>query len=136
LSNTSAEFTSKRLELLIAVVPGLSRIAILWNTGRLGHAMQINEIHAVAARLGIHLEILGVRGPQECERAFSTMSDKGVGAVNVLDDAMFFNERTRLAALAAKSQVPAMYGHGGYVEAGGLLSYGPNLPALFRRAAT
>jgi putative tryptophan/tyrosine transport system substrate-binding protein len=76
-----------------------------------------------------------VRSPQEFERAFSTMVDKGVGAVNVLDDGMFYNERTRLAALAAQSQIPAIYGNRGFVEAGGLLSYGPNLPALFRRAA-
>jgi putative tryptophan/tyrosine transport system substrate-binding protein len=136
LSNTSEEFATKRLELLTAVVPGLSRMAILWYTGRPGHATQINEIHAIAVRVGIRLEILGVQSPQEFERAFSTMVDKSVGAVNVLDDATFFHERTRLAALAAKSRIPAIYGNRGFVEAGGLLSYGPNLPALFRRAAT
>jgi putative tryptophan/tyrosine transport system substrate-binding protein len=136
LSNTSAAFASKRLELLTEAVPGLSRMAILRYADRPRHASEIEAIHAVAARVGIHLEVLEVRSPQEFERAFSTMVEKGVGAVNVLDDAMFFNERTRLAALAAKSHIPAMYGHRGYVEAGGLLSYGPNLPALFRRAAT
>ena len=54
----------------------------------------------------------------------------------MLDDAMFYNERTRIATLAAKSQIPAIYGHRGYVEAGGLLFDGPHLPTLFRRAAT
>jgi len=86
-------------------------------------------------RVGVHLEVLDVGGPQEFDRAFSTMVDRGVGAAIVLDSALFFNERTRLAALAAKSQMPTIYGNRGFVEAGGLLSYGPSFPALFRRAA-
>ena len=90
----------------------------------------------MAARGGIHLEVAEVRSPQEFDRAFQTMVDKGVGAVIMLDDAMFYNERTRVVELAAKSQMPTMYGHRGYVEAGGLLSYGPNFTELFRRAAT
>jgi putative tryptophan/tyrosine transport system substrate-binding protein len=64
------------------------------------------------------------------------MVDHGVGAAIVLDSTLFFNERTRLAALAAKSQMPVIYGQRGFVEAGGLLSYGASFPALFRRAAT
>ena len=67
---------------------------------------------------------------------FRTMGEQGVGAAIILDEAMFHQERTRLATLAAQYQIPAMYGHRGYVEAGGLLSHGPNFPALFRRAAT
>jgi putative tryptophan/tyrosine transport system substrate-binding protein len=136
LSLMSPELGAKRLELLTELVPGRSRMAILWNPARLGNAIQINEIQAAAARVGIHLEVVEVRCLQEFERAFSTMVAKGVGAAIVLDDAMFYNERTRLAALAAQSHIPAMYGHRGYVEASGLLSYGPNFLDLFRRAAT
>jgi putative ABC transport system substrate-binding protein len=80
--------------------------------------------------------VLEVRSPPEFDRAFLTMVDTGVGAAIVFDDAMFHNERTRITTLAAQRQIPAMYGHRGYVDAGGLLSYGPHFPALFRRAAT
>jgi putative tryptophan/tyrosine transport system substrate-binding protein len=135
LSNTAAAFASTRLELLTEVVPSLSRMAILSSTERAAHAKQIDAIQAVAARVGIRLDVLEVRSPQEFERAFATMVDHGVGAVNVLDDGLFYNERTSLAALAAQSRIPAIYGNRGFVDAGGLLSYGPNLPALFRRAA-
>jgi putative ABC transport system substrate-binding protein len=136
LSTMGEELAAKRLELLTAVVPSLSRLGILWNPGRPAYARQITEIHAVSARVGIHVDVLEVRSPPEFEHACRTMVDKGVEAVTVLDDGMFYNERTRIVALAAQSQMPAMYSHRGYVEAGGLLSYGPNLPALFRRAAT
>jgi putative ABC transport system substrate-binding protein len=77
-----------------------------------------------------------MRSPQDFDRVFAAMREQGVGAAVMLDDSMFYNERTRLVALAAQRQMPTMYGHRGYVEAGGLLSYGPNYPELFRRAAT
>jgi putative tryptophan/tyrosine transport system substrate-binding protein len=80
--------------------------------------------------------VLEVRSPPEFDRAFLTMGDKGVGAAIILDEALFYDERTRLVTLAAQRQMPAIYGHRGYVEAGGLLSYGPSFAALFRRAAT
>jgi putative tryptophan/tyrosine transport system substrate-binding protein len=130
------ELAGKRLELLMEIVPGILRMAIVRNPGRLGHALQIKETQAVAARGGIHLEVAEVRSSQEFDRAFRTMIDKGVGAAIMLDDAVFYNERTRIVELAAKSQMPTMYGPRGYVEAGGLLSYGPNFTELFRRAAT
>jgi putative tryptophan/tyrosine transport system substrate-binding protein len=135
-SSSLGELAGKRLELLMDVVPSLRRMAILWNPGRPGFAIQIKEIQALSARVGIHLEVLEVRSPQEFDDAFLTMGEKGVGAVTVIDDAMFFTERTRLAALAAQSQIPAMYGNRGFVAAGGLLAYGPNFPELNRRAAT
>jgi putative tryptophan/tyrosine transport system substrate-binding protein len=134
VSNTPAAFATKRLELLTELVPGLSRMAILSSPERAVHARQIDAIQTVAARIGMHLDVLEVRSPQEFESAFATMVANGIGAVNVLDDGMFYQERPRLAALAAQSQISAIYDNRGFVEAGGLLSYGPNLPALFRRA--
>jgi putative ABC transport system substrate-binding protein len=135
-SPMALELAGKRLELLREIVPGILHMAIIWNPGRLDHAIQVTEIQAVAARGGIHLEVTEVRSPQAFDHAFATMIDQGVGAAIMLDDAMFYNERTRLVELAAKNQIPTIYGHRGYVEAGGLLSYGPNYPELFRRAAT
>ena len=110
-------------------------MGIVWNPGRVGAAVQIKEFQAVTAKGGIQLEIVEVRSPQEFDRAFRTLVAKRVGAVTLFDDAMFYNERARIAERAAQSQMPAMYGHRGYVEAGGLLSYGANFPELFRRAA-
>ena len=129
------ELAGKLLELLREIVPGILRMAIVWNPGRLTHAIAVKETTAVAARGGIHLEVVEVRSPQEFDRAFQTIVDKGVGAAIILDDALFYNERTSIVELAAQRQMPAIYGHRGYVEAGGLLSYGPNFTELFRRAA-
>jgi len=136
LSVMAQYLAAKRLELLTDVVPGLRRIALLWHPDRPGHARQVQEIHAAAAQGGLHLEVLEVHSPQEFDRAFRTMGEQGVGAAIIQDEALFYDERTRLATLAAQSHIPAMYGHRGYVDAGGLLSYGPNFTALFRRAAT
>jgi len=136
LSTLNRELAIKRLELLEAVVPDLHRVAILWNTGRPGHAIQIKELQAASARVGIRLEMLEVRSPLDFDNAFRTMVNKRVGAVTVLDDAMFANERSRLAALAAQSRLPAMYGNSVFAEAGGLISYGAIFRELHRRAAT
>jgi putative tryptophan/tyrosine transport system substrate-binding protein len=135
-SPMALELAGKRLELLSEMVPSIRHMALVWNPRRRDHAIQVKEIQAVAARGGIHLDVTEMRSPQEFDHAFATMSDQGVGAAIMLDDAMFYNERTRLVELAAQRQMPTMYGHRGYVEAGGLLSYGPNYPELFRRAAT
>ena len=80
--------------------------------------------------------MLEVRSPPEFDHAFRIMDEQGVGAAIILDEAMFHGERARIATLAAQHQIPAIYGHRDYAEAGGLLSYGPHFPALIRRAAT
>jgi putative tryptophan/tyrosine transport system substrate-binding protein len=136
LSTRSGELATKRLELLMTVVPSLRRLGILWNPGRPAYALQIQELQTVSARVGIPVDVLEVRSPQEFDHAFQALGDTGGGAVIVLDDALFFTERTRIATLAAQRQLPAIYGNRGFVDAGGLLSYGPNFPALFRQAAT
>jgi putative ABC transport system substrate-binding protein len=94
LSSMSQDLVATRLELLRKVVPGLRRMAILWNPGRPGHAIQIKELQAASARVGVDLEVLEVRSPPESDRAFLTMVEKGVGAAIMLDDATFYKERT------------------------------------------
>ena len=130
------DLAAKRLELLTDVVPGLRHLALLWNPGRPAFVRQVHEIQAAAAKRGLSLDVLEVRSPPEFARAFRTMSDTGVSAAIFLDEGLFYDARTHIATLAAQHQMPAIYGNRGYVEAGGLLSYGPNFPALFRRAAT
>jgi putative ABC transport system substrate-binding protein len=129
------DLAAKRLELLTELVPG-RRIALFWHPDRPGQARQIHEIRVAAARRDIPLDVLEVHSPPEIDRAFRTMGDQGVGAALIHDQVLFGLERTRLATLAAQHQIPAMYGHRWYAEAGGLLSYGPNFPALFRLLAT
>ena len=91
----------------------------------------------VAARaLGVRLQFVEARGPDDFDRAFSDMTRARADALTVLPSNMFFNERRRLVDLAAKNRLPAVYPWREFVDAGGLMSYGPNVADLFRRAAT
>ena len=86
--------------------------------------------------LGVRLQFIEARGPADFDRAFSEMTRARASALTVLTSAMFLNERRRLADLAAKNRLPAVYTWREFVDAGGLMAYGPNLADLFRRAAT
>jgi putative ABC transport system substrate-binding protein len=139
LSILAPALVSKRLELLTQALPGVSRVAVLWQPG--GHDERTdNDIlkeAGVAARvLGVRLQFVEVRGPADFDRAFSDMTRARAGALTVLTGIMFLNERRRLVDLTAKNRLPAVYGGRDFVDAGGLLSYGPNLADLYRRAAT
>ncbi len=95
------------------------------------------KVAEVAARaLRVRLQVVETRGPADFDRAFSDMTRAHTGALTVLGTAMFFNERRRLVDLAGKNRLPAVYPLRGYVDAGGLMSYGANQADLNRRAAT
>ncbi len=96
----------------------------------------MRETEAAGRSLGVALQPVGVRGPDELDGAFATITRKGAGALLVTADALFFQHRTRLAQLAAKSRLPAMYAITEHAEAGGLMAYSPNFVDLLRRAAT
>ncbi len=136
LSILSAELSGKRLQLLKEVVPRVSRVAVFWNPANPSNALQIGETKVAAQALGVQLQPLELRGPQDLESAFQAATRGRAGALIMLDDPLFFTHRTPIVALAAKSRLPAMYGLTGFVEAGGLMSYGTNLSDLHRRAAT
>jgi putative ABC transport system substrate-binding protein len=86
--------------------------------------------------LALQLEVLEVRMPSDLEKAFSGIAKDRVNALLTLPDPLFSDERTRLLKLTAKSRLPAMFAPRDFVEAGGLMAYGPNIPDQFRRAAT
>jgi ABC-type uncharacterized transport system substrate-binding protein len=130
------EIVAKQLELLKETIPKIRRVAILSNPANAHHLLAIREVNVAARSLGVQLQLLEARGPNEFDGVFAAMATERVGALLVLADATFNNQRTRLADLAARSHLPAAYGWREYVEAGGLMSYGPSLPDLFRRAAT
>jgi len=126
----------KQLELLKEIAPNVRRVAVLSNPANAGHPLQIREVNVRARSLGVQLQLLGARGPNEFDGAFAAMSKERAGALLVLPDSVFQRHRARVAGLAAKNRLPAMYGVSEYVKAGGLISYGPNLSDLFRHSAT
>jgi len=130
------EIVGKGLELLKETVPKVRRVAILLNPANPAHPLAISEVNVAARSLGVQLQVLEARSLNEFDGAFAAMAKERVGALLVLTDGMFILHRTRLADLAARSRLPAAYGTREMVEAGGLMSYGPSLPDLFRRSAT
>jgi putative ABC transport system substrate-binding protein len=133
------ELVGKRLELLKQVVPGGSLVAVLWHPGAVGERTErdvLKEAEAAARALGVPLQFVEARGPADFDRAFLDMTRASAGALTVLESTVFFVERRHLVDLAAKNRLPAVYGLREFVDAGGLMAYGPNQPDLFRRAAT
>jgi len=130
------EWVAKQLELLKETVPKIRRVAILSNPANAYHQLAIREVNVAARSLGVQLQLLEARGPNEFDGAFAAMAKERVGALLVLSDSIFNSHRTRLADLAARSRLPAAYGVRESVEAGGLMSYGPSFLDFYRRAAT
>jgi putative ABC transport system substrate-binding protein len=139
LSSFAPELVGKCLERLKQAVPGVGRVAALWQPGGLGERTDkdvLKEAEAAARALGVRLQFVEARGPENFDSAFSEMTRARAGALTVLPGSMFVNERRRLVELAANNRLPAVYPWREGVDAGGLMSYGPDLADLFRRAAT
>ncbi len=133
------ELVGKCLEQLTQAIPGVSRVAVLWEPGGLSERTDKDMLKAadVAARaLGVRLQVVAARGSADFDRAFSDMTSARAGALTVLPSPIFTSERKRLVDLAAKNRLPAVYPWREFVDAGGLMSYGPNLADMHRRAAT
>jgi ABC-type uncharacterized transport system substrate-binding protein len=130
------ETFGKGLALLKETFPNVRRVAVLSNPANASHALAIENAKVTARSLGVQLQLLEARGPEEFDGAFAAMAKERVAALLVLTDPVFFLHRARLADLAAKNRLPSMHSIREYVEAGGLMSYGPSLPDLERRAAT
>jgi putative ABC transport system substrate-binding protein len=135
LSLPLPEVVAKRLQLLKEVVPKVSRVAIHWNPASEITRPQFAEAEAAARVLGVQLESLEMRAPDDFEKAFQAAIRKRAGALLGLEDCLLTSHVRRIAALAAKSRLPSMYGATGFAEAGGLMNYGPNFPDNSRRAA-
>jgi putative ABC transport system substrate-binding protein len=135
LNLLTTELGIKRLELLKESFPKIRRVAILGNPTNPNHAMQVNETQAAAKQLGLQVQVLEARNLNEVETAFSKLSEKSVSALLMLPDSMLNAHRERSAELATKSRVPAIFEFKEFVEAGGLMSYGTNIVAVYRRVA-
>ena len=138
LSNVAPQLVGKGLELLKQTVPGVSRVAVLWEPGATGERADratLAEAEVAGRALGVQLQFVEVRSPADFDRAFSDMTKRRAGALTVFPGAMLFGERKQLTELAAKNRLATVYPWREYVDAGGLMSYGPDLADSFRRAA-
>src|SRR5262245_57022791 len=130
------DLVGKQFEALKQAVPKVSRVAVLWNPANPGGAAQLREAEAAALALGVRLQALEARAPHEIDSAFAAITRDQAGALVVLADAIFYNQRKQIAELAAKSRLPSASGLPDYAEAGGLIVYSANSLDLERRAAT
>jgi len=135
LANLTSELAGKRLGLLKEVVSQVSRVAILWHPDNPSSALRMRETEAPARSLGIKLQPVAVREPNDFELAFSTMKKERAGALVPLRSALINEQLKRIVELAAKNRLPTMYDDREFAEAGGLMSYGTVLADLDRRAA-
>jgi ABC-type uncharacterized transport system substrate-binding protein len=137
LSSISLELSGKRLELLREVVPGLSRVAFLWNPDVRGNLLDYNETEGAAGSLRLQLQSVEVVRAEDLDRAFSAVTkDRAQALIMPAANPVGFTARGQIASFAQKNRVPSIYAQREYVDAGGLMSYGPNTPDMFRRAAT
>lgn len=130
-----SETMAKSLELLKAIIPGLTRVAIIWDPATPSHLPGLKAIETVGPTLDLRLQTVAVRSATEFDSAFSAIARERAGAVLVLSTPLFMGGAKRLAELALTHKLPSMFGPREHVEAGGLLSYGPDRADLFRRAA-
>src|SRR5262245_38835779 len=139
LSVNSPELASKSLELLKLAVPGLARIALLLKPDAMpDHARKerVQTWEDAARALGVRLQVVEARHPEDFDRAFAEMTRTRADALSVVSTPVFDAEPRRLVELAAQRRLPTIYTFRRYVEVGGLMPYGPDINDLFRRAAT
>jgi len=135
LSIMATEVYGKRLELLREAIPAIARVGLLLNPTNSNAAAASKNLVSAAKVLGVQLHLLTVRQPQDLDGAFTTMTREHLQALVVVTDGVIFNQRARIAELAAQSRLPTMYESKDFVETGGLIAYGPSYADLARRAA-
>jgi putative tryptophan/tyrosine transport system substrate-binding protein len=135
ISDVSADLTPKRLELLTQLAPGLRHVAMLWNAADLGMTLRYQASETGAQALGLRVQPLGVREPDDFEQAFAAMQRERPDAILMVTDTLTLLNRQRVFAFAAAQQLPAIYEFDYLVRDGGLMSYGPDLDESFSRVA-
>ncbi len=135
ISMLMTDLSVKKLELLKESVSGASRIAVLWNPTTPSHPPALKAVEAAARSLGVQLHPVEARVLEEFDGAFTAMTRERVGAFLVLGSPVYFSQRARLAELALKHRLPGIFNFREDVQAGGLMSYGPDINDMFRRSA-
>ena len=139
LSNLNTDLVGKWLELLKQAVPGVNRVAFLWQPGYLPERAEKDVLHqaqTAAQTLGVRMQLIEVKGRGDLDGAFAEMTRGRIDAVIVWGNILFIAERKRIAELAAGNRLPSSYSMSEFVDAGGLMSYAPNVADNFRRAAS
>lgn len=136
LSDSHSDLIAKRLELLKEAVSSASRVAVLWNPATSIHPAQWKQIQKTAPILGVTLQSLEVQSPEDLERALSTMKRERPDGLVVFGHPSIAKFRRRILKFSIRNRLPAIYTHEGWVDAGGLMSYGADFLQLWQRAAT
>jgi ABC-type uncharacterized transport system substrate-binding protein len=131
-----SELVGKQLELLKEVLPKVSRVSCLGNPANPNYAPGLRHAQDAARALGVRLQPLEARGPNEIDNAFAAITAERPGAVIVLTDTVLLDHRTRIVEHASRRRLPTVFGNSEFADAGGLLAYGPSLADGYRRAAT
>ena len=136
LSNLIGDMGPKHLEMLLGVMPKLSRVAVLLNSGNPSHALVLKSVQTAAQGTGVKILPVEARTSQEIETAFSMMAKEKAQAVFIIPDSIFTMHRRQIAEMAARIRLPSISAVGNYAEAGILMSYSPNFADTWRRAAS
>jgi len=134
-TNLNTDLTGKRLELLKEAFPNITSVAVLSNPADQVSAPQLKDLEIAARALGLKLQILEARDPKDFDGVVAALAKKRPGAFTAVTSQMFASQGGKLADIATKSRLPAIFWARGITEAGGLMSYGTNVPDLFRRTA-
>ncbi len=136
LSDFHAGVITKRFEVLKDVVPLMSRVAVLLNPANRSNTLQLKDIQATAPAFRVTIISLEVKGPDDMDDTFARIGKERPGALLVVGDKLFATHQKRIFEFVGKSRLPAIYSQRGYVDAGGLMSYGSNFADQYRRVAT
>jgi putative tryptophan/tyrosine transport system substrate-binding protein len=136
LSVLSHDTAVKQMEMLVGIIPGLSRVAVLWNPANPSSLQLLKSVQAAGALRKILILSFEAKTSKQIEDVFSVVGSERPGALVVAQDAFLFQQRRQIAELTARFRLPSMGGHLGFAEAGGLMSYGPNRAYNYRRVAT
>jgi putative ABC transport system substrate-binding protein len=134
LSNQQHDVAGKRLDLLREVVPGLHRLAILGNPANTGFTLEMKDVQTLADKIGLETVLLEIREAEEIGPALESLNNRA-DALYFSSDPLFNSNRIRINTVVLHLRLPTVYAFREYIEAGGLMSYGANFPALFRRGA-
>ena len=136
LSSNSAETSAKRMQLLREAVPGLSRVAVLWNGRLKSMAIGFENIEQASPKLGVTVQSVRVGGSDEFDKAFAAIENSHPDGLIVLFGPLRGDDLPRIVDFAVRNRLPSMFEQGQGVRGGGLMEFGPNLEPMFRRAAT
>jgi putative tryptophan/tyrosine transport system substrate-binding protein len=136
LSLMMSELSGKRLQLLKELMPGLSRVAVIWNSTNPYPTIVFKQTQDAARTLGIEVQSLAVKDPADFEAVFELARQKRADALCTIDDPLTVSQLSQIVNFAAANRLPAIYGLREFAKAGGLTAYGASIPDLYRRAAT